>query len=65
MRSKKLGALKGCPFCGGRAYINEVFNNYYVECNHKENCISKCNTWFSSDLSLEKQIKKWNKRIKE
>ena len=51
--------------CGGRAYINEVFENYYVECEHKEDCISKCNTWFSSDLPLEKQIKKWNKRIKE
>lgn len=65
MNYKKLGVLKGCPFCGGRAYINEVFDNYYIQCNHKKNCISKCDTWFNSDISLEKQIKKWNRRIKE
>lgn len=65
MRNKKLGVLKGCPFCGGRAYIANIDESYFIECEHKEDCISKCDTWFNSDLSLEKQIKKWNKRVKE
>ena len=44
MNYKKVGVLKGCPFCGGRTYIDEIFGNYYIQCNHKKNCISKCDT---------------------
>ena len=56
-------ALKPCPFCGGRAYIADTFNQYHIDCYHNKNCIAAPNTWLRhSGLSLSKQIKLWNKR---
>ena len=51
-------ALKPCPFCGGRAYIADSFNQYHIDCYHNKNCIAAPNTWLRhSGLSLSKQIK--------
>ena len=51
-------ALKPCPFCGGRAYIANSFNQYHIDCYHNKNCIAAPNTWLRhSGLSLSKQIK--------
>lgn len=55
--------LKPCPFCGGEAVIRESFGNLYIRPIHKEDCLVKPDTWLiSTNVSLKKQIKAWNRR---
>lgn len=55
--------LKPCPFCGGNSYIDLALGHLYINCNHRNNCPSHCDTWFySSSKDIYTQIKEWNER---
>ena len=60
---KNVNELKPCPFCGKRAYINIINGSFFIDCFHTKECLVRPSTWLSSDKSIKKQIKKWNKRI--
>lgn len=62
-KDKQIGCLKPCPWCGGKAYIDETFNHFHINCNCKKSCPVHPSTWlFHADKSLEQQIKEWNHR---
>lgn len=54
--------LKECPFCGGKAYINLLNGNFFIECFHSKECLVKPNTWLHSSKNIKKQIEGWNER---
>ena len=58
--------LKGCPFCGGEAFIrnNVVNGKLYIDVKHKRKCMFPAlDTWlYASDMTIEEQMKKWNRR---
>ena len=60
---RKLGVLKPCPFCGGKAEVCEALDRLYIDCNHKSDCVGSPSSWFKAgDWGIEKQIRKWNNR---
>ena len=60
-----MAELKPCPFCGGKAYIDVLLGKQYVQCFHKKSCLIRPDTWLISENSIKKQIKAWNRRVKE
>ena len=57
--------IKPCPFCGGRSYIDVVFNQPFVNAHHTKKCKIRPNTWLQARLPLKKQIKAWNLRYED
>lgn len=56
--------LKPCPYCGGKAYIDTFSGNWHIEAFHKKDCIVRPNTFLgSSNHSIAKQVKAWNRRV--
>ena len=54
--------IKNCPFCGGRAKINEspVFQSYHIICMNKQ---CGADVWFyGSEFCAEDTFMKWNRR---
>lgn len=53
--------LKPCPFCGGKAYIDKVtddYPNYVVRC-----CDCRCSTRWAQPSDVAAEI--WNRRVCE
>ena len=66
MGDKITDKLKPCPFCGGEAVIRESFGRLYIRPIHKADCFVTPDTWLiSTNVSLKKQIKVWNRRTKD
>lgn len=59
----QIDALEPCPFCGGRAYVNNSDHSLYVDCYHTPECSCHPSTWLYSDKDIYTQIKWWNKRV--
>lgn len=57
--------LEPCPYCGGRAYIDVLFDKPYINAHHSKKCKMRPDTWLLSSEPLKKQIKAWNKRVGE
>lgn len=57
--------IEACPFCGGQAYIDVVFNKMYINAHHTNKCKMRPNTWLLGQDTLTKQIKAWNMREKK
>ena len=57
--------LKPCPFCGGEAVIATDLGKKYIQPMHRKKCIVRPDTWLQSSMPIKKQIKAWNRRIKE
>lgn len=65
MQNKTI-VINPCPYCGGKAYIDFVFNMPYINAFHTKKCKMCPNTWLiASNLSLKKQIKAWNMRFEK
>jgi Lar family restriction alleviation protein len=54
--------LKPCPFCGGKAMIEEGYDSmagikiYFIEC-------MECKAGLFGGVNKEKELEKWNRRV--
>lgn len=54
--------LKPCPFCGGKAYIDN-FGGLHIKAMHDKKCLVRPNTFLLTHTkSIKAQIKAWNRR---
>lgn len=61
----ELKTPKPCPFCGGKSIIDICMNRMYIRPYHKRTCKMKfLDTWLISSEPIEKQVKAWNRRMK-
>lgn len=54
--------LRNCPFCGGEAFVRSTLGRQFISPRHKKGCVIEPNTWFKSEMKIEKQIEAWNRR---
>lgn len=57
--------LKPCPFCGGEAFIRFLMGKAHIQPIHTKKCTVKPDTWLISDLTINKQIDAWNRRVND